>query len=67
MKNYLPAISDLTKAIEINPNSILAHFNLAIAYYNTGNKDMAAESFKKAARLGDEDSQNWLKANGYSW
>jgi len=66
-KNFANAIADFVKAVELNPNSIFGHFNLGIAYYNTGNKDMAVESFKNAARLGDEDSQQWLKSNGYNW
>jgi len=40
---------------------------MGIAYYGLGNKSKTAECFRNAARLGDSDSQDWLKSNGYDW
>ena len=51
----------------INPNSSIAYYNLGVAYFNSGNKTLAIENYRKAAKLGDTDSQNWLKSKGYSW
>ena len=67
MKQYDKAISDFKRGVEINPKSSFGYFNMGIAYYNMGNKDAAVENFQQAARLGDTDTQEWLKNNGYSW
>jgi tetratricopeptide (TPR) repeat protein len=66
-KEFEKAISDFKRGVEINPNSIIGFYNMGIAYYSLGNKPKTVESFQMAARLGDTDSQDWLKSNGYSW
>lgn len=66
-KEYSKAINDFEHGVAINPNSVIGYYNMGIAYYSLGNKQKTAESFQMAARLGDTDSQDWLKSNGYSW
>ncbi|HJY64445.1 MAG TPA: tetratricopeptide repeat protein [Ignavibacteria bacterium] len=67
MKEYSKAISDFERGVEINPNSIIGYYNMGIAYHGLGNKNKTVECFQNAARLGDIDSQDWLKFNGYSY
>jgi tetratricopeptide (TPR) repeat protein len=67
LKEYKKAIKDFERGIEINPNSIYGYYNMGIAYYGLGNKEKTAECFRSAARMGDADSQDWLKSNGYDW
>ena len=67
MKIFKSAIKDFTRGIEINPNSVFGYYNMGVAYYSLGNKEKTVESFQAAARLGDIDSQDWLRSNGYNW
>ena len=67
MKEYTKAIKDFEQGVSINPNSSFGYYNMDVAYFNLGNKEKAVESFQSAARLGDTDTQDWLKQNGYSW
>jgi chromosome segregation protein len=55
------------KAIEINSEHRSAYRNIGNAYYSIHNNEKYLENFKKAARLGDIEIQNWLRANGHSW
>jgi lipoprotein NlpI len=57
LKDYNGAITDFTKAIEIDPNNALAYNNRGIAKYY--NKDLkgACEDGKKSASLGSDAYQ----------
>jgi len=50
--NYEQAISDLNKAIEINPELAEAYNNRALIYYKQGNYNKAWEDVHKAESLG---------------
>ena len=52
IENYLEAISDLDKAIEIDPNDTHALFNRGLAYYNLGMKQQCCKDWDKAGQLG---------------
>jgi len=55
------------KAIELKPDDASAYYNLGNAYYNQGKPELRTLNYKKAAKLGHQGSQNWLKKNGYDW
>jgi len=55
------------KTIEVNPNNVQALRSLGDSYYELGNLDLSLKYIKKAAQLGNEPSQKWLKNNGYNW
>ncbi len=59
---YDQAISDYTKALEINPRYALAYYNRALAYENTGQYDKAWEDVDKAQDLGFKINPQFLKA-----
>jgi len=37
------------------------------AYRNQGKPEIKLSNYKKAARLGHQDAQDWLERNGYNW
>jgi hypothetical protein len=40
---------------------------MGYAYGKQGNTTKKVECYRKAANLGDEDAQQWLRENGYDW
>ncbi|MGO9136709.1 MAG: tetratricopeptide repeat protein [Syntrophales bacterium] len=65
--NYKQAIGDFDKAIGFNPKYAEAYYNRAASHYSLGNQRQAFEDLKTAARLGDEDAQNFLRTQGINW
>ncbi len=63
LKDYQKALSSINKAIELNPQKGLYYYGRGRIYLisENGDKDRAIEEFKKAAKLGDRDAQNYLK------
>jgi tetratricopeptide (TPR) repeat protein len=55
------AISDYTKAIEANPNDVVAYSNRGTVYFAEGKYDKASEDFKKAQALGYRVPPEYLK------
>lgn len=60
------AIRYFEKVLEIEPNNSGALNNLSNIYYDI-NRPYAIELKKRAARLGDKNSRNWLKENKIDW
>jgi clan AA aspartic protease (TIGR02281 family) len=60
------AIRYYEKVLEIEPNNSDALYNLSVVYYDI-NRPYAIELRKRAARLGDKNSINWLKENNIDW
>ena len=54
--NYSEAITDFTKAIEINPDYSLAYFNRGLAYAEIDNFSQACSDWQKAYQLGYKDA-----------
>ena len=50
------AISDYTKALEINPRDALAYYNRGIAYNKKGRHDEAISDFNKALEINPRDA-----------
>ena len=57
--DHYGAISDYTKAIEIDPNNKNAFKNRGISKENIGDLQGACSDWGKASFLGDKDSFNW--------
>ena len=66
-EDYDNAIKYYKKVIELKPKDADAHYHLAIAYKAQGNQKKAIEHSKKAARLGDEDAQDFLRYRKIEW
>jgi tetratricopeptide (TPR) repeat protein len=49
---YDSAVADFSKAIEQNPNFMVAHYNRGFAYFDLGKYDLAIADFTKAMKLG---------------
>ncbi len=58
LKDYSAAIKYCAKAIELKPDYLEAHFNLAFAYQNMGNYDKSLEHYIKVIEL----NPDYLKA-----
>jgi tetratricopeptide (TPR) repeat protein len=65
--NYTKAIESYEKAIELKPDYAYVYVNLGNAYYDQGKPELRTLNYKKAAKLGHQGSQDWLKKNGYDW
>ena len=59
--DYYGAISDYTKAIEINPKKFMAYGNRGIAKEKIGDLKGACFDWKKASSLGDKDAAEWVR------
>jgi tetratricopeptide (TPR) repeat protein len=49
--NYSRAIADYSRAIEIRPDYVEAHFNRALLYDNTGNDKLARDDYSRVIEL----------------
>jgi len=61
---YDKAISDYSKAVEINPKFADAYINRGIAHYSLGNYNSVCDDWLKACKLGNCDGLNWAKKRG---
>ena len=59
--DFLRAIIDHTKAIEINPQNASAFVNRGIARELVDDHDGACKDWKKGAALGDDKPIEWMK------
>lgn len=55
--DYAGAIADFHKSVDIAPNDIASHFNLACAYSLTENAEAAFKHLEEAVRLGFKDEE----------
>ena len=55
------------KVIKLNSKYSKAYYLLGFTYYKKGDKEKGLKNYKKAAKLGHQGSQEWLKDNGYTW
>ena len=60
VKDHYGAISDYTKAIELDPNYANAYNNRGASKENLGDLNGACADWKKAAELGSADSKLWI-------
>ena len=66
-KDYDKAIIWCKKAIAIDPNLAITYCTLGEAYQEKGDQEKTIESFKQAAKLGYEPSQQLLRDKGITW
>src|SRR5215831_12885982 len=71
-KSWDEAIGNYQKAIELEPNDVLTHYNLALALKHKGDARQAAEEFEAVLRLnqnGPMDTTGWarLGTTSTSW
>ncbi len=74
-ENFRGAIDSYTKAIEIYPGYARAYYKRGLSRYNLflegynsfGGKFGRIRDYKKAAKLGETDAQEWLKENNIGW
>lgn len=59
--NYTAGLAAINRAIEMSPQNGLYYYGRARVYLLSGEKEKALADFRKAADLGDEDAQNYLK------
>ncbi len=64
MKSYDRAITDYSKAIEMNPSVAEPYIERADAFLGKGDTDMALQDFNKAADI-DPDNENVYIKRGY--
>ena len=62
-QDYYGAISDFTKAIELNPNYTKAYINKGYSKYSLGDLTGACADYKKAGSLGHTASAKWVASN----
>lgn len=55
--HYLDAQAHFEKAIELDPNSVVAHYNMALAYRMSRRFDLARRQFQKVLKLDPEFRQ----------
>lgn len=67
MGEYDKAIAACQKAVSINPDDAAAYSIIGNAYCNKKDPEMQKEYYKKAAKLGHKECQDWLKTNNESW
>ena len=60
LKEYIKAIKDYNKSIDISPLYPNAFYNRDLAYLDSGNINFASEDWKKAYELGFEDAFDLL-------
>ena len=65
--DYVGAIKDFKKSLEIVPNDIATHFNLACAYSLTEDADNSFYHLDKAVKLGFKDTQKIKEHHGLAF
>ncbi|HOJ70604.1 MAG TPA: tetratricopeptide repeat protein [Syntrophorhabdaceae bacterium] len=67
LREYKQALSDLNKVIEKRPDMAIAYASRGSVYDKMGDGYRALKDFKKAAQLGDRDTQDYLRAKNIKW
>jgi tetratricopeptide (TPR) repeat protein len=58
---YAKGVASINRALEIEPQNGLFYYGRARVYLLSGDKEKAMPDFRKAAQLGDEDAQAFLR------
>lgn len=66
-KNYEKSLEYYFKALEERPGYHAANEGLGYTYEKMGRTDLATDYFKKAARGGEKNAQDWLVKRGLHW
>lgn len=66
-KQYQKALDDLDKAISLNANHAGAFASRGTVYDKLNMPEKSLADLKIAAKLGDKEAQDYLKAKGIAW
>jgi Tfp pilus assembly protein PilF len=66
-KNHERAIEDYNKATELDPGNAWVYLAKGYSYNQLGKDKKAIEEYKMASKLGNKESQDFLRDNGISW
>lgn len=66
-KKYQKSLDDLDKAISLNASHASAFASRGTIYDELCKPDQALKDFKTAARLGDTETQDYLRSKGITW
>jgi Flp pilus assembly protein TadD len=66
-EEFEKALTDYSRAIELEPMDFGFYRNRGTLYVRVGKNDKAIQDFQKAAKLGDEKTQELLKKIGKKW
>ena len=66
-KKYQNALDDFDKAISLNANHAGVFASRGTLYDKLSRSDQSLMDFKTAARLGDKETQDYLKTKGITW
>lgn len=67
LREYKQALSDLNKVIEKRPEMAIAYASRGSTYDKLGDHFNALKDYKKAAQLGDKDTQEYLRSKNIKW
>ncbi len=60
LEDYQGSIADFTKAIELDPDGVLAYLDRGVSKENLGDLVGACEDWKKVAALGYTEAAQWV-------
>ncbi|MCX5804375.1 MAG: tetratricopeptide repeat protein [Proteobacteria bacterium] len=61
------AMKDFQKVTELNPDFARAYAGLGSIYESLNNQSEAIKNYRIAARLGNKETQDYLKQKGITW
>jgi len=67
LREYDKALSDLNKVIEQRPDMAIAYASRGSTHDRLGDHLNALKDYKKAAQLGDKDTQEYLRSKNINW
>jgi Tfp pilus assembly protein PilF len=67
LNNLQDAVQSFDKAIELDPTYSWSFYQRGFVFLKLGKNEQALEDLKKAASLGNNDAQSYLKKKGIPW
>jgi len=67
LREYNKALSDFNRVIEKRPDMAMAYASRGSTFEKLGDYYNALKDYKKAAQLGDKDTQKYLKSKNIRW
>ena len=67
LKDYKNTVDSYIKVLDIDTNDSKIYVNIAIAYASMGNNDKLLEYMRIAAKMGDEEAQEFLSKTRKEW
>ncbi|RPJ57503.1 MAG: hypothetical protein EHM12_09090 [Dehalococcoidia bacterium] len=67
LREYSRALADLNRVIEAKPDCAMAYASRGAVYDKTNDYQKALNDYRRAAHLGDKDTQDHLRSKGITW